>query len=282
MKFFFDKIIILLIFSLLCSNGIYAAGKLSDFEKSANTPNAKSEKKTHGESYRRYDSEDDDWFSDFCSCLFSVFTSPSKTDKKTADVPYNNRNSEKESAIVKTEKQQKIKSNTSIENKYFENRKKTFTVDAYLNFEKLESDIKALNGGVLFKINGLVFSYNQSYLKEKEPADRLRLNYVNILHNPSLGQKFDIGFGAGLLNLNGDTYTNGISFVLPVVYYANNLIGISFEPRISFIHGNSVKDFDAAVLFTFHKNAALKTGYRSIIVNSSKLNGFYGGLNLRF
>ena len=274
-------ILFCLIFILFMTSGnkIFAGGKLSDFEKSANTKNQKSEPTRIDSS--KSDSKDN-WFSDFCSCLVDIFFSPVSSVKKSADVQYDNRHYNEDADKRNKSSFDYSAAAEKTENEYYATKKKIFSTDVFLNFENLESDVKGINAGMSLKFNGLVFSYAQSYLKEKEPADRLRLHYANISYNAASGEKLDAGFGIGMLNINGDTYSTGISFVLPVAYYVNKLFALSFEPKLSFVKGNSVKDFDVAVLMTFHKNAALKTGYRTIIVNSSKLNGFYGGLNFRF
>jgi hypothetical protein len=112
---------------------------------------------------------------------------------------------------------------------------------------------------------------------ESVPSDTMIIRELFGLYRMSFGSDFELDFGGGNLQLNGDRSTRRAAVTLPVLIHPSSTAwGLEYRPAWA----DGVNDYDVALLYT--KGAvSFKGGYRWVISPHDSLNGPYLGMSWR-
>ncbi len=148
-------------------------------------------------------------------------------------------------------------------------------------YQNVQSDVRAIDFRAEGGFDFLALQGCFTYYNEENPSDELWLNYVHGLLRLSLGEHLSIQPGAGAVILAGNNRNSGFSLTLPILIYPQDSVGFEFRPTWSWIHNNTINDYDAGLVLG-SRNAAFRAGYRWVHSDNETLEGVYMGLTVRF
>lgn len=148
-------------------------------------------------------------------------------------------------------------------------------------YQNVESDIDASDYRVEFGYGPLGFQVRKTFYVEDDPNDKLDVTQFHALYRMSLGNRVELDLGLGVFELEGNEKNSGFSFTAPVLFHPNEIIGIELRPAWTVINGNSIAEYDIALLCGW-RYIAFRTGYKSLDAPGASLNGPYIGVSLRY
>ncbi|MCM0080538.1 hypothetical protein L4X63_02940 [Geomonas sp. Red32] len=116
---------------------------------------------------------------------------------------------------------------------------------------------------------------------EGPTSDTMSQTQVHALYRMSFGSHFETDLGFGALVLDGKQTTSGFSFTMPVLIHPSPNFGLEFRPSWSDLNGNTIEDYDMAVLMGAGP-CSLKLGYRWFMSENVTLKGPEVGLSVRW
>lgn len=128
--------------------------------------------------------------------------------------------------------------------------------------------------------------------REKYPDDRLNISRIHGLLRlggvwgdedfaEADGGYWEVDFGLGMVQLDGDHKNDGFSFTMPILFYLTDYLGFEFRPAWASIKHSKLRDYDLSVHLTL-RYVGVKIGHRWLKSPSQSLNGPYAGLVFRY
>lgn len=148
-------------------------------------------------------------------------------------------------------------------------------------YQNVASDMDASDYRAEFGYGPFGFQVRKTSYVEDDPDDTLDINQFYALYRMSLGNKVEIDLGLGVFQIEGNEKNSAFSFTVPVLIHPNEIIGIELRPGWTEIHGNSIMDYDIALLCGW-RYISLRIGYKSLNAPGASLNGPYIGVSLRY
>ena len=152
---------------------------------------------------------------------------------------------------------------------------------ADINYQYVDSDIKAIDGEVEAGYELFGAKIRRTHFSESPINDTLDITQYLGLIRISSSPKFELDLALGALTVEGDESNTGFSTSIPIQFHPNENIGLQFKPSWSSIHGNTIQDYDLALILTYGV-VSLQGGYRVLKVEGEQLDGPYGGLSIHF
>lgn len=154
-----------------------------------------------------------------------------------------------------------------------------FRLDA--DYQHVASDVQAFDARAEAGLYRLGLQSRFTYYYESDPADELTLIQLHGLWRMPLSQQVQISLGAGAAMLGGEEWNSGFSLTAPILIYPKESVGFEFRPSWSWIHGNTISDYDLGFVFSL-SHTGLRLGYRWVNSPHESLNGPYFGVSFRF
>lgn len=148
-------------------------------------------------------------------------------------------------------------------------------------YHNIESDVSAVEYRGEVGYGPLALAFQQTHYQEDNPADELDLFYGYAIYRMSFGSKLEVDAGCGVFAINGEEHHSGGSFMLGVLFYPIDNVGVEFRPTRGSISGSHTDTYDLSALFGM-KHLSVKAGYRWVHSPREELNGPYAGLTIRY
>jgi hypothetical protein len=148
-------------------------------------------------------------------------------------------------------------------------------------YQNVDSDIDASDYRIEFGYGPFGFQVRKTSFVERNPDDKLDFNQLHALYRMSIGNRFELDLGLGVFEIEGNERNSGFSLTVPFLFHPNEIIGVELRPVWTQINGNSIVDFDMALLCGW-RYFSVRAGYKSVWTTGASLNGPYIGISLRY
>jgi hypothetical protein len=150
-----------------------------------------------------------------------------------------------------------------------------------ISYQNVESDIDAYDLRAEAGYGPIAVYFNQTDLKERHPGDELNIIRTYGLFRKSFASLCELDVGIGVLSIDGNDENTGVTCTVPFLIYPLKYAGFEFRPAWSSVNGNSINDYDVALMLG-KKFVSLKFGYRWLQSVHESLDGPYAGLSFHF
>lgn len=150
-----------------------------------------------------------------------------------------------------------------------------------VGYQDVKSDVTAADLCAEIGYAPFGIHVRQTRYWEDGPKDNLTATQIQGLYRMSIGSKAELDLGIGSLYLEGDESNSGASFTVPVLIHPSDFFGFEFRPVWSSINGNTINDYDAALLLGW-RFASLRISYRWFMTDHESLNGPQIGIAMRW
>lgn len=270
--------IIFFIFSLSYV-GMSHAGALDDFEKDATKPNKKSSKRKSDS--KPTNNNNNNHSSDGIPDPFEVIEAFDGLGKGTF-------------FLIKVCSSSWMRLNYDMDSSYKKDvinlfalhpREAGETLIPYFRFDYhyqiLESNIYASDYRVVAGYGPLAFMARNTYLREKSPPDKLKIEQAYGVLRMSFTKYVEVGLGFGDYTLAGNNKNSGGSTIIPIAIRFNKNVTLEFLPAWADINDNRINDYDLGILLGSDYWSA-KIGYRRIETPNDYLQGPYLGVSFYY
>ena len=153
-----------------------------------------------------------------------------------------------------------------------------------VNYMWAQSDVTAWDYRGELGYGAFGVQFRQTDFTEEVPADKMTTRYLHFLYRMSSNKTWETKIGLGAFALDGNGYSSGFSFTLPISIYPHKNFGIEFKPAWSFLESGTldqqvIEDYDLSLCFSKSHLMACG-GYRSLSSATGNIYGPYLGINL--
>ena len=154
-------------------------------------------------------------------------------------------------------------------------------VSLTLSYQNVASDVEGLDAYLEGGFGPIGGRFRSTKFREESPDAELDLTWFHGVWRMSYTDHFEVGFGVGVMHIDGLESNNGGSFMMAFNIDPSTTFGFYYRPTWGWINDNTVSDHDLGIRLGV-PYVSLRLGYRWTSAGSTTLEGTTVGLSLSF